>query len=602
VLGILNGPWLVAAASVLLVVALQRGPLPSRRDVGLLTVLTVCAIIARLAFGLWLPLHINGQGPLWIRGALEPDALSGYGPGYFELFTWVARWGAPDRAIFAANAVLSALSPALLSAVARLVGVERRPSYAAAIVLAGDAVTIRTAATELYIWPIVALVLAAWLSVAAFMRARAQDKVAARLALLAACLFAAAAARIHLVALLPLVLSPLIALCGSRPASWREKLIGTVTVTVAIAAAVLVTTGRWIVAASGSSPIAGHIAVVSVDEHKRALIMCIVAVLVLQRWARPRALPAIALASLPLLWIVQLSFNMHPFEPLFYARLCWPGLLLGAAALVPRGHWGWPLAVAIAATFALLRPALPFLNVKTTEQVEYAFLRRVLPVLPADCVLAAVNRADKRVWELPLYLMASGSGYEIQTPDQLAAGLGTAPCIVYVHSSLCSTVEGRPICESAERDVRLEYVASEKFRAAPSYLELPYDRPAVDVVVSRAAGSGSAPPIGDARGGGRKITPVLAQSLFARINGVKETDGCRLTAFDTNGSRITIGLQSQDGARHALDLRAAQPGAGARLVGDWALTVSSGAERACGRTISALERILSATPTPGGVP
>ena len=602
-LGILNGPWLVGTASVLLFVALKRGPMPNRQDGTALVVLTVCAAIARLAFGLWLPLHVNGQGPLWIRGALEAEALSGYGPGYFELFNWVARWGAPDHVIFAANALLSALSPALLWAVARLVGVERHPAYAAAVVMAADAVTIRTAATELYVWPIVALGLAAWLSIAVFVRARLRDDTRASwLALGAACLFAAAAARIHLVALLPLALSPLIVLCASAPATWRQKLLATLEVTAVLAAALFLTTGRWIVAAAATSPVAGNIVVVAVDRQKRALLIALVAVLALHRWARPPWLPAITLASLPLLWIVQSTFNRHPFQADFYGRLCWPGLVLGTAALVPRRSWGRPLGIALAATLALQLPAVPYLRVQTTEQAEYAFLRRLLPTLPANCTLAAVSRAGKRVWDPPDYLMASGSRYTIHAPEQLAEALATAPCIAYVRSSLCSSVEGRPICESAERDVPLEFVGREQFHAAPSDLGLPYDRLTVDVAVSRAAGSGPASRIVGERRGGKAITPAVAQSLFDRVKGIQETDGCRLTRFDTNASRITIGLQSPDGVLHGVDLRAARPVEGERTAGDWALTVSLGAERACGRSVEALERILSATAPPRGMP
>src|SRR5512145_1114269 len=100
-LGVLDGPWLLCAALALLGIALWRGPRPERRELWLVVAIATCAAVARILWGLWGPLHVNGQGPLWIRGALEPDALAGYGPGYYELFGWLAQLGAaPDRAIF----------------------------------------------------------------------------------------------------------------------------------------------------------------------------------------------------------------------------------------------------------------------------------------------------------------------------------------------------------------------------------------------------------------------------------------------------------------------------------------------------------------------
>src|ERR1043165_10298581 len=115
--GTLSGPWLLLIAGVLLGFAIRRAPRPDRAEVGLIGILVPGAVLLRLAFGFWGPLHVNGQGPLWIRGALDPDALASYGPGYFELFGWVAHLATPpDRAIFAANALLSGLTPPLLYA------------------------------------------------------------------------------------------------------------------------------------------------------------------------------------------------------------------------------------------------------------------------------------------------------------------------------------------------------------------------------------------------------------------------------------------------------------------------------------------------------
>ena len=245
-LGALNGPWLLCAALLLIAVPLWRGPRPRPRELWLIAAIVTAAAIARLMWGMWGPLHVNGQGPLWIRGALEPDALLSYGPGYSELFGWLAHvGGAPDRAIFALNALLSAMSPALLYAAARLVGVQRGGALAAAVVLAADAVTIRTAASELYIWPLIALVLAVQVSLGVFVQAQLRrDALAAGLALGAAGLFGAAAARIQAVGYLPLAVSPLVVLFAARPEAWRARIGLAVEAAAAIGAIVVLTSGE----------------------------------------------------------------------------------------------------------------------------------------------------------------------------------------------------------------------------------------------------------------------------------------------------------------------------------------------------------------------
>lgn len=603
-LGTLNGPWLLCAAVLLLGVALWRTPRLPRWELWLLIAISACAAVARLSFGVWGPLHVNGQGPLWIRGALDPDALGSYGPGYFELFSWVARFGTtPDRAIFAANAILSALSPALLYAVARLLGVARGGALAAAVVLAADAVTIRTAASELYIWPQIALVLAVQVSLGIFARARLRgDRLAAASALGAASLLAAAVARIHLLGALPLALSPLVVLGAARPERWRDRVLLTIESGAAIGAAILLSTGAAIVRAWSESPVTGQSAFSRFHlQDAGLLLLLLVGLWLMRRWARPPWLPLMGVGSLLLLSIVQTSFRLHPFQELFYERLCWPGLLLGAAPFLPRRMqgWRWSLGVALVVAAALQISALPYLGGRTTEQDEHAFLQEVLPSMPANCKLAAVSRADKRVWAIPSYLIPSRSVQEIEGPTSLRDAIADAECIVYVRSSLCSSAEGRPLCASAEHEVPLERVARRMFPAAPSYLALPYDRSEVEVVVFRAVGRAVATM--RAPGGvsdGVAITPEFAQSLFDRVQALREPDGCNLTAFDTSRFRITIGLQAPNGAQHAFDLATARLGSGGRSAGGWALAVPPELDRDCGSTIAAIERVLGATAAP----
>jgi hypothetical protein len=604
-LGALEGPWLPSAALALLAVAVWRGPRPGRGEVWQVVAIATCAAVARIVWGLWGPLHVNGQGPLWIRGALEAGALAGYGPGYYELFAWLTRLGAaPDRAIFAANAFLSALSPALLYAVARLAGVERGGALAAAVVLAVDAVTIHTAASELYIWPLIALVLAVQVALGIFVQARQRrDRLAGALALTAASLLGAATARIQPVGYLTLALSPLVVLCAGRPQRWRERIVLAAEAATAIGAAVLLTTGRTIVHALGDSPVSAH-GIVSVLRAQGAdvwILVLLIAVWVARRWARPPWLPIIAASSLVSMWMVESSFQRHPYQQLFYARLCWPGVLLGAAALLPRRLQGsgWALSVGVVVAAALQVPAWPYLGARTTEQREYAFLQEVLPSMPATCTLASVSRAGKRVWEIPAYLMASGAARAIEDGSQLRDAIEAADCVVYVRSSLCSSVEGRPLCDSAEHGAPLERVASRVFEAAPSDVDLPYDRSEVEVVVSLASG-GMAVERGPATvRDGAPITPEFAKVLYERLAPLRESDGCRVVRFDTTRFRINIGLQARSGAAHGLEIAATRErGDGLRGVGDWMVAAPPELARDCAATLAAIERALLATSSP----
>ena len=117
-------------------------------------------------------------------------------------------------------------------------------------------------------------------------------------------------------------------------------------------------------------------------------------------------------------------------------------------------------------------------------------------------------------------------------------------------SSLCSSAEGRPLCDTVEHGIPFERVTADRMPAVPTYLALPYDRSEVEVVVYRALGQ-SVPTTRRADGvsDGAPITPEFAQSLFDRVKALQEPDGCRLVSFDTSRFRIAVGLQTAAGER-----------------------------------------------------
>ena len=93
----------------------------------------------------------------------SPGEIAAYGPGYREIFAPVAMLApaSPDWAIFAANALLSALVPPLAFAIGRMTGLASGPAFVAALLLAIDPIAIRTGATEAYFAAIVVFCTAA---------------------------------------------------------------------------------------------------------------------------------------------------------------------------------------------------------------------------------------------------------------------------------------------------------------------------------------------------------------------------------------------------------------------------------------------------------
>jgi hypothetical protein len=145
--------WIVPAAAGLLFVALwdRRSQLAT----GFSRALTVAAVavVLRLALGPWGPLHVNGHGPRFVAGAArDPGDVAAYGPGYHEIFGPIAALApsSPDWAIFACNALFSALVAPLAFAIGRMTGLATSAAFVAALLLAIDPIAIRMGATEAY--------------------------------------------------------------------------------------------------------------------------------------------------------------------------------------------------------------------------------------------------------------------------------------------------------------------------------------------------------------------------------------------------------------------------------------------------------------------
>ena len=74
---------------------------------------------------------------------------------------------------------------------------------------------------------------------------------------------------------------------------------------------------------------------------------------------------------------------------------------------------------------------------------------------------------------------------DLRTGDRDVADVRLAPGSFYYRSSLCSTDEGRPVCDAIERAHALELVVRHELPARPSMIGMRYDRDVVTVALYR---------------------------------------------------------------------------------------------------------------------
>ena len=461
------------------------------------------ALALRFGLGVWGPHHINGQGPLWIAAVLEdPSRLASYGPGYAELFGALARAApiAPDRAIFAANAVFSALAPALAFGLGRVLGQSFAKAALAGGFLAADSAAIRAAATESYFPSIVTLTLGGALLLAMGAAAAARrERLRAGLLAAAGALLCAQAARVHPVAWGPVALAPLVTLIpigpeadsAERIVQWRGRLLRAALAAGLVAGVVLVTSGSWIFAVASAIPTGRSGIGASGDVADTLAVLLVAAPCVLL--PRIRWLGVVAALHVVLLVNTRRIYGQSEIWQASFDRLYLIMPTIAAAALIPEA-WSRRLTsswLAPAALVGLLLPAMPAMRTRTTEQHEYAFLRAQLRALDPGCRVAHVGRAHRRVLALPDYVASPvrRSRLDAATSGDIVAALGESPCIHYIRTSLCASAEGRPACEAVENGLALEPAAWASFPSLPSYDALGYEEAEVEVVIFRVLGA-----------------------------------------------------------------------------------------------------------------
>ncbi len=493
-----GGPWLVPLAAVLVLVAgRERRPLDPLDRRGAL-VLGAGALLLRLAFGAWGPLHVNGYGPLFILAAArEPERIAHYGPGYLELFAPVAALlpQQPDRAVFVTNALLSALLAPLAYGLARLLGLPRIVAAAAGVLVALDPVAIRMAVTPSYL-PVLILLCAA-AAACLLLGARALDDRApwrGAGAWLAAGLLLAQAVRTHPSAWGVAATVPAVLLAGARP--WSRALAQAAAAALCCAGVIVATSGGVLLDVFGNiragtimrpqappalQPLAwlavGAAAYALLARHRRLVVPagCALAALLLTRHGYAQS------------WIWQQAYDrLYLLMPLLALAALLPAALARARVLLATA------AVALAGVW--LYAGLPIITARTTDHYEYRWMRRQLQSVPAGCRISYVALAGERSLVLPTYVGPERSAVLIdpRAPHTIEAALAPADCHIHIRPSLCASPEGRELCDAIAGQLSLAPVARATFPAIPSSRHLSYDSDPVEAVIYQAVTAGPA--------------------------------------------------------------------------------------------------------------
>lgn len=487
------GGWAVPGAAVLLVIALRGRVAITRPDRLLALAIGAGALFLRLVLGAWGPLHVNGYAPLFIiAAARDPTAVASYGPGYVELFAPLAALApaSPDWSIFAANAFLSAAVAALAFALARLTGLPRSPAAAVGILLAIDPIAIRMAATESYLPPIMFLCTAAAVGLLVAASLREDDgRWRAVAALAGSALLLLQAVRVQPSAWLLAAVTPLV-LLADEAGGWRRRMVALVASAAVVGGLMLAGSAGVLLDVLGNirngtllrPPVPGSLwplAWIAVGAAAYAVIAP-------RRWLALTAAPALAVLLMTRhayweSWIWQQSYD----------RLYLILPMIAAVGAIPSRLWQWRSLVAaacVAIAVVWIRFGLPIILGRTTDHLEYRWVREQLRQVPAECRVIYLASVPQRHLVLPTYVRPSTApvvAMDVRQPHTIDEAVSAAPCVYYVHTSLCSSPEGRLACEAIESRLALVPLSRAGFPARPSRDFIPYDRDTVETIIAR---------------------------------------------------------------------------------------------------------------------
>jgi hypothetical protein len=208
--------------------------------------------------------------------------------------------------------------------------------------------------------------------------------------------------------------------------------------------------------------------------------------------ARPFWPPIPAIAQLGALAATRHDFAQSFVWQQSYDRLYLVLPLIALCAFVPRS-WARRNAVRmafVAACALSLLVSRPLLAERTTDHLEYRWIRDSLRAVPAECLVLYVGQVGKRSMMLPIFGAPARPARKSlpidgDDPGELADRLRGSPCAYYVRTSLCSSSEARSACDRVEGLLDLERVSSRMFPAVPSNTGMPYDRAEVESTIDR---------------------------------------------------------------------------------------------------------------------
>lgn len=510
----------VALIALLLLIGLSVVPLVRLLRLGRWWWLAVAALVLagwvlRSPLGVFMPAHVNAHAYETHQEVKQPvgDGYLAYGNGYRALFLVIHPSGeVSERAVYETNAVVGALSPAVLFLLVLLLARDPRPALAAAVILAILPAHLRLSASESR------FVLAGLLALGGATLVVLAQRTRRAIPALAAALAWAVAVQVRPEVALLLLAIPLLvhAAEGRWPPLW-PTLAGLV-----IFAALC---GEWLWLVAHHRTTGGAAGDVSL-----ARMVDLGAAFGLGTQGSPGAvwfdgrftpwwLPVCAGAGL-----VALGVRRRWTEGLAWLALAWLGMAAGLAfhhgannlrlQLLAQPFWAALAGVGLVAVASLARAqrtrlldgALvclvagatlwshgPLVTHAYTPQREYLFVKRTLPRLPSDCRIFYPTSHTKHPGRQPSYL-SDESGRNHYWEPVASVGdrtLGTVGlCRLWYRPSACFTVNGLPPgevadgmqrgCHEAEQRLRLRPLHTRRLPADPHHIER-YGRKALEI-------------------------------------------------------------------------------------------------------------------------
>ncbi len=441
------------------------------------------ALLARAAFGLWGPCHVNFQGALWISVAQEPIDSSFYGPGYPEIFHWLTRVFAanPDYAIFAAVMFFSALVPVLVYLTVHALDFGRRSAILAGLLLAADPVSVRWAATESYFPLLVFFVAAVTLSLVLALRGRLvrKDWLQTVPLLVAAALLTVQAARIHPSSFAPLLLTPFVAAIGAGRA-WRPWAKAVVWQSAFLGLGVFLLYGRGVLhvlsmVLSDTGGVGhGYEPTVEIDLLFQLIVPCAIGsiILVLRRDAEAPFLVTLSLVPLLALLVTREEYGWARWWMANYDRLFVVLVVIPASGLLTR-RWLHPvvigLIVAALGTAAYLYCEPDSFQVGLAQK-QYRFFRSALRETAPDCLLAFPGTNADFAHGVPIYIASApvtmrDRGVPVNSPETLEGLRRGHECVYYVRPAFCDREDKAKRCTPTVNLPNLVPIREEKLDA-----------------------------------------------------------------------------------------------------------------------------------------